>query len=54
VRFVVIWVRGFVGVEWIVGSGSDRDVDHVRVPSAADGSGGAGVLGDRAGVTGVL
>jgi hypothetical protein len=54
VWFVVVWVRGLVGIEWIVGSGSDRDVDHVRVPSAADGSSRAGVLGDRAGVTGIL
>jgi hypothetical protein len=50
---VVVWVWGFVG--WgVVGSGGVGVVDYVWVPSAVDGSGGAGVFGDRAGVAGVF
>jgi hypothetical protein len=51
---VVVLVWGFVGVGWVVGSGGDGVVDHVWFASAVDGSGGAGVFGDRAGVAGVL
>ncbi|HET7052179.1 MAG TPA: hypothetical protein VFI54_28170, partial [Solirubrobacteraceae bacterium] len=42
---VVVFVSGFVGVGRVDGAGGDGDVDHVRVPSAVDGSGGAGVFG---------
>ncbi|MGZ4197465.1 MAG: hypothetical protein ACXVFQ_14305, partial [Solirubrobacteraceae bacterium] len=48
VRFVVVWVWGFVGVGWVVGAGGDGDVDHVWFASAVDGARGAGVFGDRA------
>jgi hypothetical protein len=54
VWFVVVFVEWFGGVGWVVGSGGDGVVDYVWVASAVDGSGGAGVFGDRAGVAGVF
>jgi hypothetical protein len=46
-----VWV---VWVWWVVGAGGDVVVDHVWFSSAVDGSGSAGVFGDRAGFAGVF